>query len=329
MIRRLCGIVTLNPASGISSANTKKSRSCGGDTKHRHMYCIQSARLKCAIVHLRRNRMSHGVGDHCKNFRRLGELIDAIERPQLARIHLPIGCALGMRRCGIGKYGPKRGRQHPRRETYFTHRQRHQRNLRAEAAGCQNAARVGRLPRRGYQFVNVRRNVAHPLQYRLKRWRGFKMMPRNHQVSVSSQRRAPCRRHLRGFYLDIHCPRAGLNGSLQNIHLLFDAAIEPPVVLMPPAGRQNGAVRIAVKETFDRPCAGRRVRQVVKPKFEKTLACPRPRGEPAPSTWGDPVTLARYRSGVTRDVATYYGHSEYQVASPSANFPLAFLLFFA
>jgi len=100
---------------------------------------VRAARLKRAIVYRRRNRMPHRIRDHPVRSRIARKFLDAIEMPQLVRANLPRGSAFRSDRRRVRVQTPRRGRQDPRGETHFAHRQQHGRRARIRARERQHA----------------------------------------------------------------------------------------------------------------------------------------------------------------------------------------------
>src|SRR5207247_11092516 len=55
------------------------------------------------------------------DFRRLGELLDAVEMAQIARADLSGGCAIGLHGSGVGECAAEDRGQHARGEAKLTH----------------------------------------------------------------------------------------------------------------------------------------------------------------------------------------------------------------
>ncbi len=77
---------------------------------------------------------------------------------------------------------------------------------------------------------------------------------------------------LRTLDFHIHGARSRGHRRFQNVDLLLDASVEPSFILVSPARRQNGALRMQAQEPPDRLDALRRVFQIVQPELEERFA---------------------------------------------------------
>jgi len=82
----------------------------------------------------------------------------------------------------------------------------------------------------------------------------------------------PRRGHLRGFNLHIDGGSAVVHREVQDRKLLFDAAVELAVILVPAAGGQDKAAGELIEKSAHGPRARARVVKEIQSKLEKGLA---------------------------------------------------------
>src|SRR5689334_12003311 len=98
------------------------------------------------------------------------------------------------------------------------------------------------------------------------------MMPRNHELGTASKAGAPLGRDLGTLNFNIDRACAVFNRDIENFQLILDAAVKSAMVLMPPAGGEDRAIRVTTQKLADHPSAGSRVGQIVETKLEEILS---------------------------------------------------------
>ena len=240
--------------------------------QERQVYRVHAAGLEGAVVHGRRNRMPDGVRNHAVDLRRLPQALHVEQAPQLMRAHLPGRGTLRVHGRGVSENPAKHRREHPRGKAQLAHRQHHQPMLGQRLGGGQHAHIVGGLARRSHHLVGVGLHPHHPAHHGIHGRGGLEVVVGNDHARPPAELVEALGRGLRRLDFDIHRLRARRRGLVQHAQLLFDAAVELAVVLMPPAGGDHDGFRKLLQKLPDGAGTVAGAVQEVQTEFEETLS---------------------------------------------------------
>ena len=247
------------------------AQACRGD-QERQIDGVHAFGLKRAVVHGGRDGVAHGVGNHAVDPGGFAQLFDAIDMAQEARAHLPGGGAFGVHGGGVGVHAAEYGGEHAGGKPEFAHGQDDQAVLGQRFGGGQHAHIVARFARRGDDLIGIRLHLHDPVDHRVHGGRRFEIVIRDDNVGAAAELAQTVLRRLGGFDFDIDGVRAIAHGQIQHGKLLLDTAVKPAVVLVAPAGGQEGAIRVLFEEPRDRLRAIAGTVQVIQAEFEEHLA---------------------------------------------------------
>ena len=240
--------------------------------QERQVHRVHAARLEGPVVHRRRNGMADGVRNHAINLGRLPQFLHPVQMPQVPRAHLARRRPFGEHGRGIGVDPAEHRREHARGKTQLAHGQ-HNYVLFGQALGHgQYAHVVGRLARRGHHLVRVGRHFHDPAHHRIHGRRGFVVVIGNHHLRASAELAQPFRRNFGGFDFHVDGVGSAAHRQVQHGKLLFDAAVEPAVVLVAPAGGQQDAIRELFQKAANSRGAFSGVVQEIQAEFQKDLS---------------------------------------------------------